>query len=217
MVFMEDSERAAAISLENGIDAGLHLNFTTTFSAKDCPTSLVGHQRKVAEHLLRHRFGRAIYHPGLAESFKYVFNHQVEEFRRLYGKFPQRLDGHHHMHLCANILVAKLLPTGTIVRRSESFLASEKGLMNRLYRRMLDKVVSRRHHVADYFFTLGPLEPPARLQRIFQLGRQFVVELETHPVNGDEYRFLTSGEVLAQIGNIPIAQRYELAEAISGF
>ena len=33
MVFMEDSERAAAVALERGIDAGLHLNLSTRFTA----------------------------------------------------------------------------------------------------------------------------------------------------------------------------------------
>jgi hypothetical protein len=32
MVFMEDSERAAARTREHGIEAGLHLNFTMPFS-----------------------------------------------------------------------------------------------------------------------------------------------------------------------------------------
>src|SRR5271157_4739744 len=44
MVFMGDSERAAAIAKENAIHAGLHLNFTTPFSAPDCPTRLAEHQ-----------------------------------------------------------------------------------------------------------------------------------------------------------------------------
>src|ERR1044071_8087146 len=35
MVFMEDSERAAAIARANGIDAGLHLNLTTPFTSRD--------------------------------------------------------------------------------------------------------------------------------------------------------------------------------------
>ena len=48
MVFMEDSERAAAIARERKIDAGMHLNFTTPFSGKACPSRLVDRQREVA-------------------------------------------------------------------------------------------------------------------------------------------------------------------------
>ncbi|HET6489004.1 MAG TPA: ChbG/HpnK family deacetylase, partial [Syntrophales bacterium] len=32
MVFMEDSERAAELARMNGLDVGLHLNFTTPFN-----------------------------------------------------------------------------------------------------------------------------------------------------------------------------------------
>ena len=46
MVFMEDSERAASTAREHGIDAGLHLNFTTPFSALNTPKRLVERQHE---------------------------------------------------------------------------------------------------------------------------------------------------------------------------
>jgi hypothetical protein len=141
----------------------------------------------------------------------------MEEFRRLYQRTPNRLDGHHHMHLCANILFGNLLPPGTIVRRNFSYLRREKSQANRCYRRMLDRFLARRHRVVDFFFALAPLEPPARLQRMFSLGRQFVVELETHPVEPEEYRFLTSEAIFAQIGNLQIAPRFEVRGVIPGW
>ena len=51
----------------------------------------------------------------------YVVKAQLEEFERLYGRAPNRIDGHHHAHLCANVVLAGLLPAGTIVRRNFSF------------------------------------------------------------------------------------------------
>src|SRR5271156_5311527 len=54
MVFMEDSERAAAIAREHNVDAGLHLNFTTAFSAPTALALLNDHQERIARHLLRH-------------------------------------------------------------------------------------------------------------------------------------------------------------------
>jgi len=212
MVFMEDSERGAAIARERGIDAGLHLNFTSPFSAPKCSAHLTEHQHKLAVHLRSHRFGRVLYHPGLARSFEYVVAAQIEEFQRLYGQFPSRLDGHHHMHLNANVLLGKLLPAGTIVRRNENFLASEKGLLNRLYRKGLDRILVRRHRIVDFFFTLAPIQPISRLQRIFSLSRDFVVELETHPVVPDEFRLLMSEEMFTGIGNFQIAHRFALAQ-----
>ena len=45
-----------------------------------------------------------VYHPGLASSFEYVVKAQLEEYERLYGAPANRVDGHHHMHLCANVV-----------------------------------------------------------------------------------------------------------------
>ena len=72
MVFMEDSERAAAIAQERGIDVGIHLNFTTPFSEASTPSRLAQHQKRLARHLLKHRFAPVIFHPGLINSFEYV-------------------------------------------------------------------------------------------------------------------------------------------------
>ena len=124
---------------------------------------------------------------------------QIDEFRRLYGTEPVRFDGHHHMHLCANVLAQHLLPAGSIVRRNFSFEPDEKGYLNRLYRRRIDRRLARRHRVADFFFSLPPLEPPSRVARIVALARDHVVEVETHPVNPDEYRFLVEGRLSQRI------------------
>lgn len=194
MVFMEDSGRSAAVATERGIDAGLHLNFTTPFSAADCPARLAEHQQKISAFLRKGAIARAVFYPGLIRSFDYVVAAQRDEFTRIYGAEPRRLDGHHHMHLSANVLFGGLLPGGTMVRRNFSFLAGEKSLGNRLYRRFTDGVLARRHRLSDYFFSLPPLDT-ARLQRIFSLANTFTVEVETHPVHPEEYKFLTGQEV----------------------
>ena len=206
MVFMEDSERAAAIAREQGIETGLHLNFTTPFSDGRAAPDLVEHQHHIASYLRRHRLAQVVFHPGLMRSFQYVVATQLDEFRRLYGGTPDRIDGHHHMHLCANVLMQRLLPSGAMVRRSFSFDRTEKGLANRLYRGAIDRSLAHRHLLTDYFFSLPPLAPTKRLQRIFALARQFVVEVETHPVNPEEYRYLAAGEFFRHIGDIPVAR-----------
>jgi chitin disaccharide deacetylase len=213
MVFMEDSERAATIAQERGIDAGLHLNLTTLFSASDCPGPLLDRQREIAAYLLQHPFSRVVFHPGLRRSFEYVVAAQLDEFCRLYGVEPQRLDGHHHMHLAANVLLGGLLPAGTVVRRNFSFRPGEKSLCNRLYRRLQDRRLARRHRLVDFLFALPPLHPADRLERIFSLARRFVVEVETHPVNPEEYRFLAEGEILRWAGvDLPVASRFALPQ-----
>jgi hypothetical protein len=207
MVFMEDSERAAAMSRERGIDVGLHLNFTTPFSSSLAPPRLREHHRRVAHFLLRNRFCQIVYHPGLSASFNHVVMAQVEEFRRIYGAEPQRFDGHHHMHLCANVLFDRLVPTGTIIRRNFSFAPGEKSWINRFYRKSLDGRLQRRHRLVDFLFSLAPIQPVSRLQRIIQLAHRAVVEIETHPVNPEEYRFLTS-KVFLQLDDLQIAPRF---------
>jgi hypothetical protein len=210
MVFMEDSERAAGMACEHGIDSGLHLNFTKTFSAASCPTRLLEHQHSVAAFLTRHPIARGVYNPRLAHSFEYLVAAQREEFVRLYGAEPNRIDGHHHMHLSANVLLGRLLPSGTIVRRHFSHESGEKALRHFIFRRITDALLISRHRVVDFLFSLPPFEPPARLQRIFSLACQFVVEVETHPVDTEEYRFLTGGEIFRWARDCPIARRFEL-------
>jgi hypothetical protein len=200
MVFMADSERAAARGREQDIDAGLHLNFTTPFTSTTAPNVLAEEQSRIASYLRRHRFTQVVFNPLLAESFERVVVAQFDEFRRLYGADPVRLDGHHHMHLCANVLLQRLLPAGTFVRRSFSFQPGEKGLVNRSYRRFVDGGLSRHHRLTDYLFSLAPIEPSKRLERIFSLARRAVVEMETHPVRPDEYCFLMGDDFFRRVG-----------------
>jgi predicted glycoside hydrolase/deacetylase ChbG (UPF0249 family) len=151
-----------------------------------------------------------VYHPGLASSFKYVTATQIEEFERTFGVPPRRLDGHHHMHLCSNVVFGGLLPAGTIVRRHFSFRPREKGRINRLYRGIINRILARRHQLTDYFFSLPPLEPRSRIDEILLTARRSVVEIETHPVNREEYKFLTSGEVFRRAADLQIARGFAL-------
>jgi predicted glycoside hydrolase/deacetylase ChbG (UPF0249 family) len=210
MVFMEDSERAAAIARDHGIDTGLHLNFTSSFSAPGVPPQLVEHQKRVSQYLLRHRFSQIVFHPGLIPCFEYVVAAQRDEFIRLYGQEPERLDGHHHMHLCANVLFGGLLPPGTIVRRNFSFEHGEKSFGNRCYRQVIDRALDRRHRMTDFFFSIQPLASPERLQRIVSLSRHSVVEVETHPQDTAEHTFLTGDGIDNLVGNYAIASRYHV-------
>jgi len=210
MVFMSDSERSAQLAREHGVDAGLHLNFSLPFSLPQCPANLREHQRKLASYLTRHPLARVIFHPGLVNAFDYVAKAQLEEFGRLFGSFPKRVDGHHHLHLCANVLFGGLLPKGALVRRNFSFQPGEKSSVNRLYRRAVDSRLARRHRIVDFLFTLTPLESRERLERIRLLARTQIVEVETHPVNPDEYKFLTGNGVSRWIGSTPIASSFQL-------
>lgn len=114
------------------------------------------------------------------------------------------------MHLCSNVLFGDLLPFGTIARRNFSFQPEEKGRFNRFYRHTTDRVLARRHAVADFFYSIQPLKPQARLQRIFSTAREHTVEVEVHPINEDEYQFLAGGTIVNQAVGCPILPRYTL-------
>jgi predicted glycoside hydrolase/deacetylase ChbG (UPF0249 family) len=152
-----------------------------------------------------------MFHPALAGAFEYVLKAQRDEFARLYGAPPQRVDGHHHMHLCSNVLFGGLLPPGVVVRRSFSFQRGEKSALNRFYRAVVDRRLARRHRLTDFFFSLLPLHPPQRLQTIFGFAEHSAVEVETHPVNPEEYRFLTGGEMLRYVNEVDVASRFALS------
>ena len=215
MLFMEDSERAADLARQHGIDAGLHLNFTMLFTSPRCPSRLLEHQEKLSRFLKSHRLAPIIYHPGLAASFDYVVKAHQEEYERLYGAPASRMDGHHHMHLCMNMMLQKLIPSGVIVRRNFTFGPGEKGYFNRLYRGWQDRQLARRYQIADYFFDLIPLQP-SRLQQIFELAIRFNVEIETHAIDDKQYRFLLDREFSRCAGNVGIARGYVLRSNGSG-
>jgi predicted glycoside hydrolase/deacetylase ChbG (UPF0249 family) len=208
MVFMKDSERAAAIARQRDIDVGLHLNLTIPFTGPCATAALAEHQRRLSRYLRGHRYAQTIFHPGLARSFRYSVAAQLAEFGRLYGTEPGRIDGHHHMHLCANVVLSRLLPAGIVVRRNFSFGPGEKSVVNRIYRQALDWTLALRHRMVDMFFSLSPLEPEERLRKIFSMATNQVVEVEAHPANVDEYRFLAGGEIFKWLGDVSMATHY---------
>lgn len=209
MVFMEISEEAASLAREHEIDAGLHLNLTTAFTGTRASSQLREHHERVIAYLRRRRLHRAVFNPFLMNSFEYVTKAQIEEFSRLYGSAPRHLDGHHHMHLCMNVLLQQLLPAGALVRRNKSSLAGERGLADRCYRGLRDGLLTRRHCTTDYFFDLVPLEGE-RLKKIVQLGRQWDVEVAAHPDNEEEYKFLMNDGLAKWVDNVVLSRGYHL-------
>src|SRR5437899_7002514 len=125
MVFMEDSERAAELAKENDLDVGLHLNFTEPFTGGNYLTEVREHHERTSRYLIGNKYNQLVYNPFLRSAFSYSYEAQSEEFARLFGKLPSHIDGHHHMHLCANLLFSDLIPAGTKLRRNFSFWPAE--------------------------------------------------------------------------------------------
>jgi predicted glycoside hydrolase/deacetylase ChbG (UPF0249 family) len=194
MVFMADSERAAGIALQHGIPVGLHLNFTEPFTGPGADGDLLSEHRRLAKSLTRTRHSILALNPFLRRSFCSVFQRQLDEFTRLYKRPPTHFDGHQHFHLCSNMLLAAPIPRGQKIRRTFTFTVTEKGLVNWLYRRALDRWVVKRYRTTDCFFALSQRLNKARLSAVMRLALEANVELMTHPVVAAEQDLLMGPE-----------------------
>jgi len=121
MVFMEDSVRAAGLAREAGIDVGLHLNFSEEFTGPNVPADIGRSHAKIRRFLKSSKYALLLYHPFLQREFRSVVQAQLQEYATLFGEAPSHIDGHQHMHLCSNMLLQELIPSGSRVRRSFSF------------------------------------------------------------------------------------------------
>lgn len=204
MVFMKDSERAAELARENNIDVGLHLNLTEEFTVKVCPRLLQRSQEKIRRFLKGARYSQLLYNPFLRKEASYCYEAQAAEFERLYGKPPSHVDGHHHMHLCGNMLWNSAIPAGTRMRRNFSFWPGEKGWLNRTYRALVDYRLARKYRLPDYFFCLSQSIQGNKLGRIETLARSSNVELMTHPIVPMESDFLMGHEFHAMLQRLNI-------------
>jgi predicted glycoside hydrolase/deacetylase ChbG (UPF0249 family) len=194
MVFMEDSERAAELAKENELDVGLHLNFTDKFTTNQYPQTLGNYHNEIGRFLRGNKYSQLLYNPFLRRDFAYSYEAQVEEFARLYRKPPSHIDGHHHMHLCANVLLSNTIPAGAKLRRNFSFWPGEKSILNRTYRWLVDRWLARRYCLADYFFDLTQCIEEKKLDRVAALAKSSNVELMTHPIVNKEEEYLMSDE-----------------------
>jgi chitin disaccharide deacetylase len=200
MVFMGDSDRAAKLAKDYQLDdAGLHLNFSEEFTDKSCSETLKEHHGRIIRFLKRGKYAQLLYNPFLRKAFAYCYQAQVEEFVRLFEKLPSHIDGHHHMHLCANLLLSNIIPAGTKLRRNFSFWPGEKSMLNRTYRWLVDRWLACRYHLTDYFFDLTQCIQEKKLDRVAALARSSNVEVMTHPILQLESEFLMSDQFEAML------------------
>ncbi len=199
MVFMADSERAAELAKQNELDVGLHLNFTEEFTGKKKFGRLTEDHNRLAMYLRRNKYSQLFYNPLLRKAFSYCYQAQAEEFTRLFGKPPSRIDGHHHMHLCANMLLSDMIPAGMKMRRNFSFWPGEKSWLNRAYRALVDRWLARRYRLTDYFFDLTQSIREKKMDRVMALAESSKVELMTHPIVPMESEYLMGNQFQAML------------------
>jgi predicted glycoside hydrolase/deacetylase ChbG (UPF0249 family) len=203
MVFMRDSARAAAIALEERMDVGLHINLSEKFSGT-APDAVSRSHGRICRFLRASKFALLLYHPLLRADFTNVISSQLHEFRRLYRYEPSHFDGHQHMHLCSNVLIDRLIPTGTKVRRSFTFDRGEKGAFNRAYRSVVDALLQKRHRTTDAFYALSAHLPLETLTPVLARASKEAVELMAHPEVPAEREALLSSQWNSLVKDVPL-------------
>jgi len=200
MVYMRDSRRAGRIIKNLKIDTALHLNFTTPFDGDNVPKHLLESQLKIISYLKSKKSAQFIYNHALQRHFDYVYKAQYGEYYELFGNAPQRIDGHNHMHLCANMLVGRFIPAETRVRRNIHFVNEKKSIFNRVYRSAIDSYLTKRYYCTDYFLHIHQFmhedkeERVNRLKHLAELSKKADIELLVHPHQQEDYEFVMSEE-----------------------
>jgi predicted glycoside hydrolase/deacetylase ChbG (UPF0249 family) len=192
MVFMADSARAAKEALEAGLDTGFHLNLDRPLTSGSIPRRLREHQETVVHYLNSGTWAHVVYNPFLKRPLSEVYHYQLEEYRALYGKDPSHINGHHHRHLCMNMLAGRVIPPGTYVRRN---FALERGYPCSFadwYRLLVDLYLARRFRCPDKLYSLEPIQDLPRLERIIRMASSLHVELMVHPARDGQFAFLMS-------------------------
>ncbi len=204
MMFMEDSKRSAELARSHNLPIGLHLNFTQPFSAHDVSSILKSYHATLVRYFIGKKFSRIVYNPLIKRQVEYCFKSQCDEFERLYGTFPTHIDGHHHIHLCANLMFSKIISSGIKIRRNVPFSKKEKNFFNYLWRSLIDVIIKKRFLTTERFFSLYSHNKEADLLVNFSLARDYNVEGMVHPGLLEEYTFIMSEKYAWFIREIPL-------------
>ena len=203
MVFMIDSQHAAELATTVGLETGLHLNLSLPFDGPKIPPRLWEHHVSVGRYLRFGQWAQVMYNPFLKDKFNYIFKAQYDEYCRLFGREPAKIDGHHHMHLCMNMIADRIIPPGRRVRRNFSFGPGEKTIFNRSYRRLIDLWLVRHYFCTDSFFSIEPVADHKRIEKIVRIAYSSNVELEVHPEKTEQYEYLMNAHYRDLIAAVP--------------
>jgi hypothetical protein len=152
-VFSQDSGRAAELAKANELLWDYILIFLKNLRIRGVQKNLEYHIR-IVRFLKGNKYAQLLYDLFLRNAFADSCQARYEEFVRLFGKALSHIDGHHHMDLCANLVLSKSIPVDMKMRRNFSFWPGEKGFLNRPCRGLIDRWLARRYRLLDYFFDL---------------------------------------------------------------
>ena len=195
LVWMSDSRRAAEIARHSALPVGLHLNLIEPYTASDVPHSVADTQRRVAARLRAAGSSAYLYHPTWARDFERCIADQLAQFTLLYGRPPTHFDGHQHMHLAANAILARALGPLSTCRRPVNRTTEESRPVKRAGRALLFAAMRSRFQTTRWCLSLRALD--ARLSGTQMRARldaasHSSVEVMVHPGWDDEREVLAS-------------------------
>jgi chitin disaccharide deacetylase len=205
MVFMEGSRAAAERARDlPQLGIGLHLNLIEEYSDSATPAPVRERQRRLIEYFRRRRLRRWLYDPWVRREVDRIVADQFEGFVELYGRAPTHLDGHHHCHLAANVLLSPSVPRGTKIRNALS--DGRSGALVDGLRQVRERALYRRFRSTNYFFSVVTAWPGLRGQPPddqLGLSRRASVEIMVHPAFPEEYDPLRSPEWTTALRALP--------------
>jgi predicted glycoside hydrolase/deacetylase ChbG (UPF0249 family) len=201
MVWMPDTDRAAALARERDLPVGLHLNFTLPFGADVVPAPVRARQLEVT-HLFTAPGARpGDPHPGAAPLIAAAIADQLAQFRAQFGE-PTHIDGHHHIHVARAVLaqLPRSLPIRPPLHPDSGRPFGQRWLIRR-FRGPATCLAFERVHPALGGEGLAVLEP----------ARRQVVEVMVHPtqpaeraaLDGPEWRQALDGLALGSYRDLP--------------
>jgi predicted glycoside hydrolase/deacetylase ChbG (UPF0249 family) len=206
MMFMAGTAQAASLAAElPRMGIGLHLNLFEEYSGEAVPVSVRDRQRRLLDRFHRSRLRRWFYDPRIGRQVDRVVADQWDRFVELYGRRPTHVDGHHHSHMAANVLLGGSLPRGIAIRNALSDVHRRSPVTD-LLRAARRRLVLSRFRSTDYFFSIetawpGLEGPPPEDQ--LGLARRNSVEVMVHPAFPGEYGPLQSPEWIEALRGLP--------------
>jgi predicted glycoside hydrolase/deacetylase ChbG (UPF0249 family) len=206
MMFMAGSEQAASLAGKHpNLGIGLHLNLFEEYSGESVPPPVRDRQRHLLDRFQHSRLRRWIYDLRIRRQVDKVVADQWERFLELYGREPTHVDGHHHSHMAANVLLSASLPRGIAVRNALSDTAHANPITKTL-RATRRRLVLSRFRSTDYFFSVESVWPGlagSPPEEKLALSQRYSVEVMVHPAYPREFGPLQSREWVETLRRLP--------------
>jgi predicted glycoside hydrolase/deacetylase ChbG (UPF0249 family) len=210
MVHMSDSRRAAEIAVRRGFPVGLHLNLTLPFDETGIPAPVRDRQARAVELLAGAR-AHWSWRPGSEPLIRRCMADQLAEFERLYGRAPTHLDGHNHVHLSPNVLLAGILTRDLPVRRAQNW--PPRTTISARLARAARAAWTARFRTTALFTSIRAAHKRfggGGLEELLERSRSESVEIMTHPQWDDELELLASPEWRATLAGYPLGSFADL-------